>query len=532
VSVDRTHPHYDRFVADWLVMRDTYAGERCVKDRSIFYLPPTEGMIRDGALSNLPVSVSTAGTGVFGYGGYTGGFGLGYPVESFRTAGAGWRRYQQYLRRAVFYDFVGDAVKAAIGVMHHKPPTIELPAQMESLRDKATLHGESLDLLIRKIHVEQLVVGRAGLLLTFPQGRTQAAPDPYLVVYPAEQCLNWDDGSQDDGSQGLPSLNLVVIDESAEKRKGFEWERKTRYRVLVLGSLDENESKGQGAYSYAVMEEKGELDPAKLFVPTVRGQTAPEIPFVFVNTMDLVGEPDQPPLRGLAALSLAIYRGDADYRYALYEQSNATLVRIGAISGDDDEVRVGTGASLDLPHGGDAKYIVAPSEGLGAQREALRDDKMQAAHYAGTLLDTRGTQREAAETHRIRARAQHASLTQIAQTAASAVEHLLKSWARWIGADDEQVSVVPNLDFDGAKLSGEDLVKFLTAKTLGAPLSKRSIHSLMRQGELTDLDYDEEIAELEGESDLPGGTGVSEETDDDPGPAASEEDDDEEGEDG
>ncbi|MBD4208505.1 hypothetical protein GUH47_21445, partial [Xanthomonas citri pv. citri] len=48
--------------------------------------------------------------------------------------------------------------------------------------------------------------------------------------------------------------------------------------------------------------------------PTIRGKTLNRIPFVFINSKDIVARPDDPPLLGLVNLALAIYRGDADYR--------------------------------------------------------------------------------------------------------------------------------------------------------------------------------------------------------------------------
>lgn len=515
MSVDSKHPRYSEFLWDWLVMRDTFGGERCVKERSFLYLPPTEGMIEDGALDGSPLVGSTAGTQGYGV---SGGFGFGLSWGHWRDAQPGWRRYQNYLRRAVFYDFVSDAVKAAVGVMHHKPAVIELPPALEPLRDKATINGESLQILLRKIHEEQLVAGRLGLLLDFPVQPDPASPLPYFVVYPAEQCINWDDGARDEVS--LPKLNLVVLDESEDERDAFEWRRVEKWRVLVLGDFEANEQ-GPAPYRAGVFRERGASFSAEaLREPQIRGRTLDELPFTFINAQDLVADPDRPPLMGLANLCLAIYRGDADYRLGLFQQSNATLVISGGNPSEESQdgtIRTGPGGAIELVQGGDAKYIVAPGDGLKAQREALSDDKMQAAAQAGSLIDTRSGQKEGAETLRIRVRAQTASLNQIALAGAAGIEHLLKVAARWVGADPDRVSVVPNLDFDGAQMTGEELMKLVTAKSLGAPLSRKSIHHLMRQGELTQLEFEEEAAELEGEEELTG-TGEPE-----PEPAPAEE---------
>ena len=42
------HPLYSEFLPDWQLMRDSYEGERAVKQRGSLYLPATSGMIEDG----------------------------------------------------------------------------------------------------------------------------------------------------------------------------------------------------------------------------------------------------------------------------------------------------------------------------------------------------------------------------------------------------------------------------------------------------------------------------------------------------
>jgi len=476
MAIDTKHPLYSEFIGDWQMMRDTYRGERRVKDNGRVYLPPTSGMLLDG----------------------------------MEPAQPGWNAYQAYLRRAVFHDFVADAVEGAIGLMHHKAPIIELPPQLEPLREVATVTGETLEQLLRRINEQQLVFGRCGLLLDLPVEPDPANPLPYIAMYQAENIINWDDGAR--GIMTLPQLNLVVLNESEfERQMDFTWEFIEKYRLLILGDPQLNET--VGVYRSALVRQTGQsaateaaaLNALNWTEPSVRGRTLDEIPFVFVNSKDIVTSPDDPPLLGLARLALTIFRGEADYRQNLFMQGQDTLVVIGA---QDTDFRVGAGASIVLPQGGDAKYVGVTSSGLPEQRQALENDKMMAANRAGQLIDTRTSQRESGEALKTRVAAQTATLNQLAITGAAGLEQILRIAATWVGANPDAVSVTPNLEFADDKIDGQTLVQYMTARTMGAPLSLRSIHGLMKEQKLTDMTFEEEVAEIESEA--PRGEGTME----------------------
>ena len=468
MGIDNKHPQYAEFIVDWQTMRDTYRGERVVKEKGEIYLPATNGMYKDGMTMNQP----------------------------------GWQRYQAYKQRAVFHDFVSDAVEAMIGMMHSKPTVIELPKALEPLMEKATINGEGLPYLLRRINEQQLTTGRLGLLLDLPLNPDPANPLPYIALYRSEHIINWDDGAVDELT--LPKLNLVVLDESEfERTQDFSWKYVDKFRVLALGDIAANEN--AGLYTTGLFRDRqANFSPANMKAPCVRGKSLDSIPFVFVNTKDIIATPDDPPLLGLAQLALAIYRGEADYRQNLFMQSQDTLVVIGS---GEEEFRVGSGATLTLPQGGDAKYIGVTATGLPEQRQALENDKMAAANKAGQLIDTRSQQKESGDALKIRVAAQTATLNQIALTGAAGLQELLRKAAEWVGADPSEVVVTPNLDFANDELNSRTLVELMTAKTMGAPLSRKSIHKMMQDKSLTEMDYDEELEEIAEEEPL-GGTGT------------------------
>jgi hypothetical protein len=461
MSLDAKHPDYTKFSPVWVKMRDTYDGEDRVKECGEAYLYPTSGMVLDGvANTNQP----------------------------------GYRAYQAYKRRAVFPEIVEEAVKAMIGVMHSKAPMIELPPQMESLLERATLTGESLELLLRRINEAQLTTGRIGLMLDLPTAPAASAL-PYIATYDAEKIINWDDGEQVEPS--LQSLNLVVLDETEDERQSnLEWKRVEKYRVLVLGDAEKNET--FGLYRQGEFREAKEFDEMALIEPKVRGNTLDQIPFIFINDSDLLSCPKKPPLLALANLALAIYRGEADYRQNLYMQAQDTPVinddtlAQKVANGQGSEIRFGAGAAIVTGTAGKASYIGVSSTGLPEQRQALENDYRRASQKGGQLLDTTSREKESGEALQIRVAAQTSTLTQIALTGAEGLQGILRIAAQWIGADPMKVIITPNLDFADAGMTPKDFLDLMAAKEKGLPLSEESIHSRLKENEYTDKEFEAE----------------------------------------
>ena len=475
MGLESTHPLYQEFQEDWVQQRDLYRGERVVKAKGEVYLPATPGMHLDG----------------------------------MKKGDIGRKAYESYKKRAVFPDYIRDGVEALVGLLHQKEPNIELPAALEPLRDKATINGESLAMLLRRINTEQLITGRVGLLADLPENPDPSNPLPYIVTYIAESIINWDDGEE---TEGFNSLNLVVLNESGFVRDAdFKWKDMKKYRVLQLGDLEANEPEDAGAVylmgSFAD-DEGGSVDfnPDLMFAPMLRGKHLEQIPFIFINTKDIVSTPDDPPLLGLGRLALAIYRGEADYRQSLFMQGQDTLVVVGGIRNpdgvlgeDDDALRTGAGSRIDVEMGGDAKYIGVSSSGLSEQRQALENDRKRAETKAGQLIAARGNQQESGEALKTRLTAQTATLNQIALAGAAGLENILRTIATWMGANPDEVHVDPNLEFADFDLSGQEIVYLMTARTMGAPISKESIHGLMVDRGITKFDYDTELERIEEE---------------------------------
>lgn len=458
MSLKAHHPSYAGFSLKWTVMRDAYAGQDQIKAKGEAYLPPTSGMVIDGMAANQ----------------------------------VGRKNYEAYLARAVFPDYVTEGVEALIGLLHQKEAQILLPASMEYLREKATSDGESLSMLLRKINEEQLVPGRLGLLVDLPIAPDPAKPQPFISVYAAECPTNWDDSSD---KEGINKLEMVVLDETTNVRDGFDWKLVEKYRVLLMKD---------GVYQQGVFHEDA-FSEADMVTPMLRGSPLKDIPFVFVNSKDIIATPDKPPLLGLAQTCLSIYRGEADYRQNLHMQGQDTLVTVGGVRnpsglpGEDDSVRIGAGSRIDVDIGGDAKFIGVGADGLSEQRQALENDRKRAEFRAGQLVGNQSIKNESGNAMLARLAAQTANLHQIALAGAEGLQTALRHIAVWLNEDPSKVKVTPNLEFTNAGANAQEIVYLLTAKSMGAMISMESIHSVMKDRGFTQLSYEDEVRLCKGD---------------------------------
>ncbi len=485
--LDKTHPQYDGMKPDYDQMRDTYAGSRSVKSKEDLYLAPTRSMVLDGAL---------------------------------RGTDPGNTAYQAYIDRAIFPDLVANAARTLTGLASKDSSSYELPSAMQELLVSATLEGENLETLHRRIIEQVLLYGRFGLAIDVPDGEGL----PYFVSYGARSIINWDDTLPARGR--LNPYSFVVTAEETFRRgvnADYEWTAINRYRSFEL--LD-------GVYQTFTEED---MRPAtEPFSPQYQGRSIDFVPFTIIGSQDLVATPGPIPLLGISDSALAIYRGEADLRQTLHNVGQDTLVLIGVgddTESDDDQqpVRVGSTAVIKLGADGDAKYIGVSGEGLTEQRLILQNDYKLAASEGSRLLENTAAQAESGEALKVRVAAKTTTLTSVAITAAAGLTQALRQMAVWIGANPEEVRVTPNLDFSEDSFNAQQALNLMQAKIQGLPLSARTIHTKLRDQDYTDLTFEDEIVQLQVEKDqgipelLSPATPIVEEIDEEPDEEVDEE---------
>lgn len=454
-----THPSYSQYAKDWIFCRDFYKGEEHVKLQAEKYLPRTMAQIFDWNTTSKE-------------------------IPSPDTIGK--LSYSRYVQRAGFFDGVRIAVEGYLGMLHRKPPQVTLPEKCAYLTDKFSATGDNLLTTLRLVNEEQLVTGRCGLLVD-----VAGNGDPYVAFYNADTIVDWHvETTADEKGQ----TRFVVLDESGYRVNGLTRTYVSEYRHLVLHN---------GVYKFGVSNsaEPGAIPVEQLVTFSYKGQTLNQIPFTFINIKDNSVDVDKPPLLPVASKCATIYRTEADYRQTLHQQGQDTLVVKSLASSQvpgagAPSVRVGTGAMIEVEFQGDAKYIGASSTGLPEQRLAITNDKMEAMQLAGQLAQTNNNKEESGASLSTRLGTQTSILQQIANTGAQGLAKCCRIIAGLLGANEQDVNIVPNNEFIFVTFLGQDLLTIVQAIKEGAPLSAKSIHRLCQQRGLTVMSFEDEQTEM------------------------------------
>ena len=398
------HPAYDDMLPKWEKMRDTVNGEDAIKDAGTAYLHMTSGQQRDGS--------------------------------------DGLARYNNYKQRAVYLNFPKGTVKDAMGMLYARQPYVEIPKNLEYLRTNATPKKEGLVSLMENINKQQLIYGRVFVLADIRKDTKEI----YYATYPAKSVINWHSLADDQ----LPDLDYVVLDESgptfSEADKKYIWED----RLRVLGIFE-------GVY-YSFTTTPDELDvidftdlstlPANAMAPSYNGKTLTEIPGTFINVTHTGPGVEDPPLLDQANIAIAYYRGDADYRLALFKQGQGTFYGTGFTRDEveNQEVRLGAdGLIMSSNKVAKVGFAELNGQGLPQMQIAGKDLKTEALALGVTLFDKAGV--ESGKALETRSMVKTASIRTIALTAAEGLTKLVRIASGWTSTNVGLVEIKPNTDF-------------------------------------------------------------------------------------
>ena len=445
-AIDTTHPEYDAAVDSWTVMDDTIKGEAAVKEKGNHYLPMKTGTkkIVDADLK--------------------------------RTA------YENYKSRAEFPEIVAPTIQGSTGMVHSKVTKIELPPDLEVLRNKATTDGLTLEGLHNLVTSKLLSFGRYGLLA----GVTSSG-DFYVARYSPFAIINW--ATDSDGK-----LNFLVLNESGNERNELtnKWEYRERLRQCELKDGQYQSRIWNKEYDADIKKERWVPDEWEM--STIRGKKPLEIiPFVFAGTNDLTPSVNAVPLLGLARKALRAYRLDADYTTSLHLTAEPTPYVTG-IDVKDAPSTIGAASLWVLPNAEcKAGYLEFTGPGITALEKAIENTLHTAIIFGARLFSDDRKTAESGEAKKVRIGSETSTIKQVAINSAGAIEQVLKFISIWAGSDPEAVNANPNLDFIGRTLSPQEIVGLVQAWQSGA-YSKQTLFDNLQRGEIIseDVTFDEE----------------------------------------
>ena len=451
------NPQYRYALEDWCKCDDCFAGEREIKEAGETYLPRTEGQMADPQF--------------------------------------GARRYEAYKSRANYFNYFFSTAATMLGILHREPPeAIELPERIRPLRRRASSDGLPLTDTLRRLNLLQLIYGRCGVLLDVPPETLSPDAVPAMTLYPAHRILDWECGN----GPSSP-LRSLLLDESCWERKEGLWSFSRRVRLCALSPDSEYFSVVLTPEEYAALPGLPQTLSDDHF-PEIRGRRLRKIPFVFANVTDSCPDVQKPPLLALANLCLAIYRGEADYRHALFMQGQSTLFLKGFQLDGPPMMGAGNYIHTESPDASGG-FLEISGAGLQEMRTA-QNDLHEMAKSLGLSLDN-WSNTESGEALKTRLAVKTALMRAIAETGERSLHHLLRMAAEWCGADPDEVVFRVNRDFSEGGVSASDVLELWNAKTAGLPLSARSIHDWLRRNDFTDASYDEELEQIRQDGDTP-----------------------------
>ncbi len=363
MSITSVHPSYEGFIVRWKRCRDAFDGEDAVKEAGTAYLPKLSGQDQT--------------------------------------------EYNAYRMRALYYGAVGRSIDGFVGAIARKAPIIKLPPKLEMFEKDTTASGIGLLEFIKKMASEDLLQGRAGILVDFDDDQKRA----YLSIYTAESITNW-------------GPDFIVLRETAYEQDGsdeFAQKAVDQYRELRL--LD-------NAYVVRIWRKKPSAAPgsneewyvAKETKPSKQGKSLGFIPFFWLSSYGQSNKVEKPPLLGLVNVAMSHYRSSADLEHGRHFTGLPTLYVTGSTS--NAPIAVGSHAAIVL---GDpaAKvgYAEFSGQGLASLERALEEKEHMMAVLGASVFADQRKGVEAAETARIRSSGE----TSLLMGVVNSVEETLES---------------------------------------------------------------------------------------------------------
>jgi hypothetical protein len=367
-------------------------------------------------------------------------------------------RYRAYVTRAIFYEVTGRTLEGMAGQIFLRPPTIEIPSELDNVQDNANGAGLTLDQTAYMAVRHLIAYGRSGCLVDYPivgeVPTTKAALangdiQPTITIYNPWDIINWRIERQ--GAKMV--LTMVVLRETFEEDSGdgFQFTQSEQFRVLSI----EN---GKHVVEMYDGKEGNFISRGKLMPVNAKGNPFTEIPFHFMGSENNDVSVDRPPLYGLATLNIGHYRNSADYEEACFICGQPTPVLSG-LSEDwvknilNGEVVLGSRNAIPLPVNARAELLQAKPNSMPYEAMKLKEEQM--VSLGAKLVQLQRSARSATQ-QIIETTSESSTLANISKNVSDVMEWALEMAAAFVGADAGSIEYQLNRDFDLTSMTADD----------------------------------------------------------------------------
>lgn len=380
-----------------------------------------------------------------------------------RLGGQSQEDYDSYKTRGYLIPAVSPTAKAIKGSIMRRPPMFD-PVVADYLLDNFTGTGVGVNEFVGDMITELLYAGGIGYLVEFDEM-------PFAKPYTRENIINF--------SEDYIVLSQNYIEQSDKDK--YVQETKTEYLELTFDEegnyIQRIWREGAGGGKFEVVG-----DPA---MPTNRGEPLKEIPFVYSSVGKVGIVNTDPILLHLTNVNHDQYLLSTDHRHGLHWTALPTLFIFGELTdsnGKKIQLKVGAGSSNHVEDtDARAELLEFTGQGLGSIKSAVDDDISTMASIGAKMMANESGGVKAAETARIDASSETATLSVIANSVDQTMMQLLTIMSEWGGFTNPEFKI--NRDFIDIKLDPQALLALLQTWQSGG-MSLNSFLYQLEKGEL------------------------------------------------
>jgi hypothetical protein len=410
---------------------------------------------------------------------------------------------------------------ASVGKMFASPPQVEWGPNEATLRphwDNIDGAGTKGDVALRWFSRDALADGFAGILVDHP-----VAPEgtpvsrlterslnlrPTWAFYTRRHILSWRTAVLDN----VETLTQVTLyEEGTEDSGAFGVEVVHRYRVLMLVN---------GVAGFTVFRKREntngagehfEIEASGIF-KDIAGRPLPFIPFAVAYTgPHPVPFSATPPLLPVAHANLAHWRTACELTFGRSWSAVEQMVVVGELhrgtDGNPVKIKKGWTEVIQVQAGGDVKHIGPSGTALEqlVKGKTEKEQEMAAMGLAFLSRETRAA--ETAESKRIDASAQDATLSTSAQGVEDAINLAWEYHGAFLGLPKAAVPTLTfNRDYDQTAMDAQTMVAYVTAVEKAGLSPRVMLDAWLQGGRIaagTDLDAleSEMVAGMEAAAD-------------------------------
>jgi hypothetical protein len=407
------------------------------------------------------------------------------------------------LEKAIYTNYTGRTLSGLKGAIFRLEPRIELPDDLEFMRENADGSGQPLIQVAKYATDEVMLTGRFGMLADYPmvdEGMTaeqiaRMELQPHIATYTAESIINWHVHTRN----GKRMLGMLVLKEQTQIHYDeFMWDYVDQYRVLRMNE--------DYIYTQQIYDQDGDPITPEVVIRDAAGQPFNYIPFYFVGSSNNLPSIDEPVLYDIARVNIGHFRNSADHENNLSVHGGGTLVISTDMSGEafmaanPGGITVGENAGIILSEGGKAELLqLNPA---GAIRDEMEHKEQMMVQIGAKIISKGGAQRTAEEA-RIQAASENSMLDTVVGNINEAITGVLTDCRRFVSSTKADIEFKLNDDFWQDSLNPQEIMAMIQGYDAGVMPKVDIVRRLKDAGWIQSDEMPEDIlAKIDQESPL------------------------------